>query len=151
MSLILALMLQAVPAPCPTRVPPPAALSGWTTPLADTGEALTVGRAYRVRLGPAQAVRFAAVPEKPAAAESRAAVRSFIVTRAGLYRVALDSGLWVDVVQGGRAMPSATHGHGPDCSGVRKMVDYRLTPGRYVLQLSGGRAEVATAMVARVG
>jgi hypothetical protein len=30
---------------------------------------------------------------------------------------------------------SVTHGHGPACSGIRKMVEFEVTQGRYQLQI----------------
>lgn len=33
------------------------------------------------------------------------------------------------------AQPAAAHGHGPACSGIRKMVEYDVTPGRYLVQI----------------
>ncbi|HEX8555674.1 MAG TPA: homogentisate 1,2-dioxygenase, partial [Sphingomonas sp.] len=76
---------------------------------------------------------------------------TFRVASAGTYRVALDSAMWIDVVAGTAAIASTTHGHGPACSGVRKMVDFALRPGRYVIQLSGSAKPQAVVMVARVG
>jgi len=149
--MILALLLQAAaPAACPTPVSPPPELAGWTMPraLSAAGE-LVVGRAYRVPLRPVGTVRFAVPQGRAAKPGSRAGAFGFAVARAGTYRVALDSGLWVDVVGGGRALASTAHGHGPACSGVRKMVDFAMAPGRYVLQLSGADTAEARVMVAR--
>ena len=38
----------------------------------------------------------------------------------------------------GATVVSTAHGHGPPCSGIRKVVDFTLTPGRYVVQLTTG-------------
>ena len=59
------------------------------------------------------------------------------MTRPGTYRVALGAGAWVDMLRDGKAIASTAHGHGPACSGIRKIVDFPLTPGSYVLQLAG--------------
>jgi hypothetical protein len=146
-------------APCPAG--PAAALSpelsGWSAMQGvDAGTSvaspptLAIGRSARATLVPADSVRFAVAPDKPAAAGSTAGVFAFDVAGAGTYRVALDAGIWVDVVTGGKALASVAHGHGPDCSGIRKYVDYRLTPGRYILQASGGRAPTLAVMVAKL-
>ena len=52
-------------------------------------------------------------------------------------RVAIDSAAWLDVVADGKSLEAVAHGHGPDCSGVRKMVDFTLAPGTYLLQIVG--------------
>ena len=57
------------------------------------------------------------------------------VKKAGRLIVALDAGAWIDLVQGGAVVKSVTHGHGPACSGIRKMVEYDVTQGRYQLQI----------------
>jgi len=51
------------------------------------------------------------------------------------------------VVSGGKAAASVAHSHGPDCSGVRKMVDFPLTPGTYTLQIAGSRQRAITVLV----
>jgi hypothetical protein len=112
---------------------------------------LAIGRSARAALVPAAAVKFPVAPEKPAEAGSSAGLFAFDVAAAGTYRVALGAAAWIDVVQGNRALESAAHGHGPDCSGVRKQVDFKLTPGRYLLQLSGAKTATVAVMVAKVG
>lgn len=152
MTLTLALLLQATPAACATPAPLPASLTGFRDPIAVvTGGDVLVGKAARVTLGPPGQTRFAVAPGKAAGVNSYAGQLAFRVASAGTYRVALDSGLWVDVVANGKTVASATHGHGPACSGVRKMVDFVLTPGRYVIQLSGAAKPAAVVMVARIG
>ena len=57
------------------------------------------------------------------------------VKKAGRLIVALDAGAWIDLVRDGAVVKSVAHGHGPACSGIRKMVEYDVTPGRYQLQI----------------
>jgi len=152
--MILSLLLQAaVPVACPTPAAPlPAAMAGWRAPVqATAGRELAIGRAARVSLEPVTAVRFAAAPERSGKPGDRGGTYAFRIASAGTYRVALDSAAWVDVVGGGKPVALAAHGHGDRCAGIRKMVDYRLTPGRYVLQLSGTAQPAAVVMVARIG
>nr|WP_179220809.1 hypothetical protein [Sphingomonas laterariae] len=40
--------------------------------------------------------------------------------------------------------------HGPACSGVRKMVDFRLKAGRHVLQIAGSASPAIALMVTRL-
>ncbi|WP_051003675.1 hypothetical protein [Sphingobium sp. SYK-6] len=124
----------------------PAHLAGWSAPVArvaarDAASAqaasLVLGQAADLSLAPVGEVRFAAEPGKQPGPESHAGLAGFTVTTAGQYRVAADSPVWIDVVAAGQALPSAGHGHGPACSGIRKMVDFALEPGRYLLQIAG--------------
>jgi hypothetical protein len=67
-----------------------------------------------------------------------------VVRRAGTYGLALDQKGWIDVYAAppaGRpsdsALASTSHGHGPACSTIRKIVRYRLALGAYQLVVSG--------------
>ena len=68
------------------------------------------------------------------------------VKRAGRLVIALDAGAWIDLVRDGKAQPSAAHGHGPACSGIRKTVEYDVTPGRYLLQIVNAPEQSIRAM-----
>ncbi|MFZ5726766.1 MAG: hypothetical protein ACOY4C_10145 [Pseudomonadota bacterium] len=57
------------------------------------------------------------------------------VKKPGRLLVALDQGAWIDLVQDGRPVKPAAHRHGPACSGITKIVEYRVAPGRYLLQI----------------
>lgn len=57
------------------------------------------------------------------------------VKKPGRLVVALDAGAWIDLVRDGKVVKSVTHGHGPACSGIRKMVEFDATQGRYLLQI----------------
>ena len=128
----------------------PAAFAAFAHPVALTsGSTLTIGRAAAVTQIAKPA--FAIPPAKAPASGDTGATVVFTVDAAGRYRVALDAGVWVDVVANGAALPSVGHGHGPACSPIKKMVDFDFTPGRYTLQLSGARASVVTVEVAKIG
>lgn len=58
-----------------------------------------------------------------------------VVKKPGRLTVALDEGAWIDLVRDGKVVKSVSHGHGPACSGIRKMVDFDVTEGRYLLQI----------------
>jgi hypothetical protein len=141
----------------PVEIPP--ALAGWTAPDAMKAAAsvkasatapLTPGRAVRLKLLPTPKVAYPLRPEKPGGSVSFGGLISFTVAEEGVWRVALSSGAWVDVVNDGKASQSVAHGRGPDCSGIRKMVDYRLAPGTYTLQIAANGADVLTLLVARL-
>ncbi|ALJ11713.1 hypothetical protein [Sphingopyxis macrogoltabida] len=137
----------------------PAELAGWTSRSTLTGASdaaaaeaspIAIGRAADVALQPASKVRFAAPPGKPGEGETHAGLLAFHVETAGSYRVALGAGAWVDVIQGGSALASTAHGHGPQCSGIRKMVDFSLTPGDYLLQIAASSTPSIAALVAKL-
>lgn len=139
---------------CTTPAPPPPELAGWHRAVPITaGDAaaraplLVPGVAARVALLPSARVGYAVPPAKAGDAASLGGVLALDVARAGTYRIALGVGAWLDVVGPQGAVPSAGHGHGPDCSGIRKMVDFPLTPGRYLLQIAASGAPEITVMV----
>lgn len=149
-----------MPSPAPSCTAPaalPAELSGWSkpTPLKaaatdPTKAQLTLARAVTATLLPAPGIRYPLRPEKPGTPATHGGLFAFTVGEAGRYRVALGAGAWVDVVKDGAAITSVAHGHGPDCSGVRKMVDFDLEPGRYMLQIAGNATPTLALMVVRL-
>lgn len=155
--LIAFLLAQAAAAACPaTPAALPAQYAGWNAggavaaaaePAAVGDAILTVGRGTRAALQPAGALK---LPVTPKRAGAHGGLLAFEAGSAGRYRVALGAGLWVEVVANGAALPSVAHGHGPDCTAVRKYVDWDLKPGRYLLQVTGEPTAVQL-MVARVG
>lgn len=117
------LMLAAPQAATPARVPVscatidtalPTPLAGWKT----TGTGMAMDRAFLL-------------PAKAGAAQA-----NFTVPAAGRYRVALDQPGWIDLEKDGKALKSVAHGHGPECSTIRKIVDFDLAVGSYTLKLS---------------
>ncbi|MCM8729625.1 hypothetical protein ACFO8O_01395 [Hephaestia sp. GCM10023244] len=132
LSLLLPLLIaQAAPAAaCDTPVALPAALAGWRSPTRVPG----IGKAFTVTARDPKAIRGLAATgvDRP----GRAALVPIEIATTGTYRVALSEPVWVDVVRDGAVQPAVAHGRGPTCSGIRKIVDFRLVPGRYALQLS---------------
>lgn len=155
----------AAPEACPsTPVDLPAELANWAQrlPLPAARDAkstsnaqLTLGKAVDAELHATPKVRYSLRPEKPGDTASFGGLYVFTVAQAGSFRVALGSAAWIDVLkassQGGQAaMHSVAHGHGPDCSGIRKMVDFTLEPGSYVLQISANAASRLPLLVTRL-
>ena len=148
-----------VPPACAAPAALPAALSGWATPVpltaATTAETLGAaglvpGRAVRARLAPTPEIQYPVRPEKPGGSVSHGGLFEFTVTTAGTYRVALGSGAWIDLLDGATPLTSVAHGHGPDCSGIRKMVDFALKPGHYRLQVAGNGTPELLLMVTQL-
>ena len=112
---------------------------------------ITIGTAMTATLLPTGQLRYAAKPGKDAPPASSGGLFAFTVEAAGRYRVALGAGAWVDVIGGGAALASVAHGHGPACSSIRKIVQFDLKPGRYLLQIAGSPAASVPVMVAAGG
>lgn len=86
----------------------------------------------------------------PSARAGGAAVVGVDVMRAGTYRVAINEGALIDIYRDRRLRSSVGHQHGPMCSGIRKLVDFRLKRGRYWLSLAGIEGETVRTMIVRV-
>jgi hypothetical protein len=123
----------------------PADLSAWTaqTPLAAAANpaglakaALTPGKAITADLAQTSAVTFVTQPERPGGSVSHGGMFALRIDKAGTYVIGLGSGAWIDVLKDGKPLTSMAHSPGPACSTLRKMVDYPLERGRYVLQIS---------------
>lgn len=156
--LLLALAVAADPAPaCDTARPAiPPAFAGWTDGAAVSagtrpgdGAAIAPGRAVAVSLHPARHLALAPAAGRTASADGNGGTLTLTVTSAGTYRIALGGRAWIDVVRSGATLESSAHGHGPACSGIRKIVDFRLEPGSYAVQLSGSAEDTVTLMVAK--
>ena len=139
------------------RVAIPPELSHWSTraPLT-AGNAprnapvLGIGRAADLRLAPLGEVQPRIAPGKVPPPGSYAGLAMFQVTRPGTYRVALGQKAWIDVIRGRAGIASSAHAMGPRCTGIAKLVDFPLRPGRYVLQLTGAAAQTLPATIVRM-
>lgn len=152
--LIALLLAQAAVAPAATACPAtpvalPADYAGWNAAVpvaaaaepAAVGDAmLTVGRGARTTLQPAGALKLPVTPKRTGA---NGGLFAFEAASAGRYRVALGASVWAEVVANGAALPSVAHSHGPACTPVRKVVEFDLKPGRYLLQVTGEPATLA--------
>ena len=121
----------------------------------------TGGKQYKVAVGdivkvekldsePGAKVSLPVALRKPDAPATFAGLFAFTVPTAGRYRVALGAGAWIEVARDGKAVASAAHAHGPACTPVRKMVDFDLQPGTYLLQVSGSTAPRLHLLVAHL-
>ncbi|WP_230772312.1 hypothetical protein [Sphingomonas sp. Leaf4] len=142
-------------APCPaTPAPLPAELRSWTRPTAVTAGA-DAARAMRIRPGetvratllPRSGVRFAFLPPKGA---GHAGLFGITVERAGRYKIALGDRAWIDMIRDGAPLPSVAHGHGLACSGIAKLVEFDLRPGRYLVQITGSATRQITLLATPV-
>ncbi|WP_291055173.1 hypothetical protein [Hyphomonas sp.] len=145
-----AVMAQTAPNGCTAPVMAEGVLAPWNSPAALSGTQLTIGQAARLTLLPTPEVRYAVPPERPADDASFGGVFTLTVSAPGTYRVALGSRGWIDVVSAGSTITSTAHGHGPECTGIRKMVDFPLAPGTYTIQIAGSPEPDAAVLVARL-
>ena len=156
----LAIAQEEMPAAkCTATVAPPAALAGWSAmdkitaadkPTGLGTAALTLGRSASVTLLPTRQVAYGLQPEKPGGSVAHGGLLAVQIADAGTYQISLDSGAWIDLVRDGKALISTAHAPGPACTGIRKTVQFVLTPGRYLLQLSANAAPTIAVMVTKV-
>lgn len=159
----LAQMTPAAPAPTPQQcgamdVELPSELVGWTAraPLAaaklaaDLPKAsLTPGKAFLATLPSTPDVTYVVQPEKPGGSVSHGGLFDLTVASAGTYVIALGTGAWIDVLKDGAPVMSGSHGRGPNCTTLRKVVTFDLSPGSYVVQISANGPTELPIMVAR--
>lgn len=95
-----------------------------------------VGAPVELALKPADAVAFPMkLARKPMPGDYGGAF-PLEIARGGTYRIALSGKAWIDVVRDGAPLVSIEHQRGAPCSGVAKIVAFRLDPGGYTVQIS---------------
>lgn len=150
--------MNSAEATCTTSpVPLPKELRGWRAgrPVSSGRDAarapsLALGSGVTATLLPLPQISYAVRPERLGGPSSNGGLFAFSAPTAGRYRVALGTGVWIDVVRDDVIVASASHGHGPDCSGVRKTVDFDLKPGRHILEVAGATSAVVRLMIVRL-
>lgn len=110
---------------------------------------LKVGAAAKVALLSTPKVEYPAPPEKPGGSVSHGGLLAFTVSEPGTYRVALSTPAWVEVVKDGKTVQSGAFGHGPECSSIRKIVEFPLTAGAHVLELAANADKTTDVLIVR--
>jgi hypothetical protein len=137
----------------------PAALAGWTgrshlaaaATAADVGKAaLPIGTGVEAQLRRTGEVTYPVLPAKPGGSVSYGGLYEIRIAEGGDYQVSLGAGAWIEVVSGKTPVVSTAHAPGPACSTLRKTVVFPLTPGNYVLEITGNGAATLPVMVTRV-
>ena len=135
----------------------PAPLAAWTqktalksaSDVAGLGAAtLEPGGAVTAALHPSPQVAYPLEPAKPRDAAAYGGLLRIVVDQPGIYRLALSAAAWIDLVRDGQAVASVAHSHGPQCSTIRKMVDFPLRQGDYVLEISASPEAAVSVLVA---
>lgn len=93
-----------------------------------------------------ESLRYGIVPGRKPDVHKFGGMIPIEVNNPGRLIVALDADAWIDLVRDGVVVKSPAHGHGPACSGIRKMVEFDVTQGRYQLQIVNAPASSIHAM-----
>ena len=108
---------------------------------AASAPALKTKTLYDLSLSPEEGVKFVVPPgKKPLPDGAFAGLVHFRVSTTGAYRVALDQGLWIDVVSHQASIEATGFTGAHDCTAPRKIVQYNLPAGEdLMLQISGAK------------
>ena len=131
---------------CAEPAAPPAGLEAWGRPVPAT-RSIMAGTAADLMLADVVDLRWATPPARAPIGGTYGAVLSVTIWRAGQYRLALSARASVALVKDGRPVAAGAVSGGPPCSGIRQIVDYRLKPGQYALQLSGAAGPEMTLLL----
>lgn len=114
---------------------------------------LETGRLYALDLKPQESVRYAAPASKKQLPDGAfGGVMRLRVQAAGQYRIAIDSGFWLDVVQQGKTLAAADFNGSATCAGPRKIVVYDLPANvDLLLQVSASSDARARMTVTAIG
>lgn len=156
-SVLLVLLLLTGLSAAETVLPPE--LQGWKT-LSYIGSAknaedlagatLTLNSASLVGLLPTPKIQYVARPVNEGGTVSYGGLFQITIKECGVYRVVLANASWIDMIKDGKGVQSVAHSHGPEHSGIRKMVDYTLDEGTYTLQLSAGADTTSAVLIAKL-
>ncbi|MCQ9155264.1 hypothetical protein [Acidomonas methanolica] len=143
-------------APCPRDAPLPSGFERWAHPglgvaawqESGTYQAtLPLGRAMTLHLPDIGTVHFIVPPGGKGSHGPYGGMIGIDVPSGATYRVMLSGRAWIDMVQDRADLPSSAHQHGPDCTGIAKIVSFPLHAGWHVLQISGAPDPTITVMM----
>lgn len=118
----------------------PQALTAAVTP--DGAAQVQAEHLYEVKLAPQTTVTYAVPPGKAAPDDSaQGGLVHFRVPAAGVYRVSLSTGHWIDVLADGRLLKARDFQGARGCERPHKIVEFELPANQpLTLQLSGASA-----------
>ena len=107
---------------------------------------------YELELSPQSGVTYSAQPMKPTLNDSaQGGLVRFHTAKAGLYRVAITTGHWVDVVDGDTPIKSKDFSGSRECPRPHKIVEFELPANKdLVLQFSGSTDRSVVASITPV-
>ncbi len=133
---------------CAAPVPVPAEWAGWESPSpASEDGVISVGTAWTFTLAPVAEVPLTGFDGKELPEGSMGAVLTFTAAQDGTYLITVADPMWIDVIGPDGVVESSTHGHGPDCSGIGKIVHFPLKAGSYRVELSAGQTGASRLMI----
>jgi hypothetical protein len=114
-----------------------------------SGRAASLATGENLSLAPQAAAKLPQAPSRPPKfPNSYAGFVTFTgPPNAGIYRVTLTRGAWVDVVQDGRRLPSVDHTGARGCGGLAKSVKFNLTATPFTVEISSSTAPVLALVV----
>jgi len=99
---------------------------------------LSVDQLYQVALAPQAEVQLPTPPgHKHGGDGSLSGLLRLQIPQAGLYRVSLSEGDWIDLVHDGATITSQDHQGRAGCSASHKVVQFQLPADEILVQLSG--------------
>jgi len=110
------------------------------------GATLPADSAARLKLAPFSEAKLALPPERPPkfSPSYAGAFALAAPAAAGVYKVTLSAGAWIDVVQDGKFLKPVAFAEATGCANARKSVKFRLAAEPATLQLTGvGDSDVA--------
>lgn len=96
---------------------------------------LILGKPVTATLRPGDYVHFPVPPGK-GGAQGHGGLFTLAVRNPARIGIALSDAAWVDVVKGTASIASVEHGHGPTCTGIRKIVWFTLSDGLHTIQIA---------------
>ncbi len=114
--------------------------------------AIVAGVHYSLALQPQEKVHYLVAPTKKMLADGAfGGMLKLRLEHAGQYRLAIDSGYWLDVVHDGKALTAADFNGSAGCDGPRKIVVYELPAGKdLVVQIAAAAGDHARLSVTPV-
>jgi hypothetical protein len=120
------------------------------TPVAiASGRAASLATGENLTLAPQAAAKLPQAPSRPPKfPNSYAGFVTFAgPPKAGIYRVTLTRGAWIDVVQDGHRLQSVDHTGAVGCAGLAKSVKFNLTATPFTVEISSSTAPLLALVV----
>jgi hypothetical protein len=119
----------------------------------DGAAELQPDRLYELKLAPQGGVTYLLAPGKPTLDDSaQGGLVRFRVPTAGVYRVSLTTGHWIDVVADGQFIKSKDFQGSRGCERPHKIVEFELPAAKeLILQFSGGTSSNVLVSITAVG
>jgi len=95
------------------------------------------GTAIAIALQPAAQAALPMPPERAGKGETFAGFVRVAAPAAGVYRVSLSGGAWIDAIQGEHYLKPTAFSGATGCDGIRKSVKFTLAASPLLLQFSG--------------